>query len=112
MQYIDLIFTNHALEQATNRGVRKEEAYETFKNPTRQFAGRNGGTEFHKWFEGFEVTVIGKKNEKGQWVAISCWRNPPLPGTKDAAKNAKWHEYKKAGFWGKIWINIIRQLGF
>jgi hypothetical protein len=112
MQYLDLIFTNHALEQITRRGMKKEDAYEAFKHPDRTFGGKDGGTEFHKWFEGYEVTVIGKKNEMGSWVAISTWRNPPLSGTADSVKQSKWKDYKKAGFWGKVWINIKQQLGF
>lgn len=112
MQYIDLIFTNHALEQITNRGVRKEDAYEAFKHPDRAFDGKNGGTEFHKWFEGYEITVIGKKNEKGEWIAVSTWRNPPMEGTRDASKQSDWKQYKKAGPLGKIFITIKQQLGF
>lgn len=112
MQYIDLIFTNHALEQATNRGIQKEDAYSTFKNPDKSFHGKEGGTEFHKRFDGFEVTLIGKKNDKNEWLAISVWRNPPLEGTKDAVKRSQWKEYKKAGPFGKIWISIKQQLGF
>ncbi len=112
MQYLDLIFTNHALEQATNRGISKVDAYEAFKNPDRSFLGKEGGTEFHKQFNGFEITLIGKRNEKGDWIAISVWRNPPLSGTRDAARRSQWQEYKKAGPLGKIWISIRKQLGF
>lgn len=111
MQYFDLIFTNHALDQMTRRGVKKEDSYETFKHPDRSFQGKNGGTEFHKWFEGYEVTVIGKQNEKGEWIAVSTWRNPPLEGTKDAVRASQWQQYKKAGLWGKIWLNIKQQIG-
>lgn len=112
MNYLDLIFTNHAQEQATKRGIRYEDAYETFKKPDRSFAGKEGGTEFHKKFDGFEITLIGKLNDKKEWIAISVWRNPPLEGTSDALKAKQWKDYRKAGVWGKIWINIKQQLGF
>jgi len=112
MNYFDLIFTNHALDQMRRRGVSKEDAYEAFKHPDNDFIGKKGNTEFHKHFNGFEVIVIGKQNEKKEWVALSAWRNPPLAGTKDAIRASEWKEYKKAGSLGKIWISIKQQLGF
>lgn len=109
---MDIIFTNHALDQITNRGISKNDAYNTFKSPDRSFNGKQGGTEFHKRFDGFEITLIGKRNEKNEWIAISVWRNPPLAGTKDAKRASEWKEYKNAGPLGKIWISIKQQLGF
>ena len=112
MKYYDLILTNHAQDQILRRGVRKEDVYDTLKNSTKSFLGKNGGTEFHKWYEGYEITVFGKKNEKDEWVVISAWRNPPLEGTKDAVRQSNWNQYKKAGTLGRIWLSIKGQLGF
>ena len=52
-----------------------------------------------------------KKNDQNEWIIISCWQDPPLPGTRDYHKKQQWLKYKKAGFFGKLFITLKRQLG-
>ncbi len=112
MNYMDLIFTNHAIDKMAQRGIRQEDAYETFKHPDLQKNDRANSFEFIKQFTEFKISLIGKQNEKGEWVAISVWRDPPLPGTADAKEKVEWKGYSKAGFWGKLWHEAKQQLGF
>mgnify|MGYP001591433411 CR=1 FL=1 len=98
MKYFNLIFTNHALQRIGERGLTKALAWETFNHPDESKKTKNGATQFIKHFDGFKTGLIAKQNDKNEWVVISFFRNPPLPGTK-------------SNFWGKIWIIAKQQLG-
>ena len=111
MRYFNLIFTKHALEMIVERGLTKELAWETFNHPNESKKTRNGKTQFIKYFDGFKTGLIAKQNDKNEWIVISFWRDPPLPGTSDERNRYRWQKYQKAGFWGKIWIMIKQQLG-
>lgn len=111
--YGGLIWTNHVLLQLTDRGIKQEMAFETFKSPD---SSRNGKTpdsfEFRKKFDKYTVTLIAKKNEKNEWVVLSCWINPPLPGTKDARQKADYKKYQKSSGLQKFLLTFKKQLGF
>ncbi|MBI4091755.1 MAG: hypothetical protein HY427_00915 [Candidatus Levybacteria bacterium] len=105
-----MIFTLHSQDQLKNRGIKIAEAWETFKHPIRTQKGRYGGLEFEREFEDYKITIVAVQNDKNEWIVKSVWRNPPLPNTSDARQKAVWGKYKKAGFCGKIWIQIKQQL--
>lgn len=107
-----VIWTNHALERLGQRGLSQKMAYETFSMPDNKFEGKNNGSlEFQKKYSDSLVTVIAKKNEKGEWVVLSCWIDPPLPGTQDDKKRKRYNSFQKASFWGKIFMTLRDQLG-
>lgn len=93
------------------RGLKKELAWKTFNHPDESKKGKRGGTQFIKYFEGFKTGLIVKQNMKNEWVVISLFRDPPLPGTLDERKRYRWEKYRKADFWGKIWIMVKQQFG-
>jgi hypothetical protein len=106
-----LIWTNHALERLHDRRISKNDAEATYRSPSHVQSGKQTGTtEFIRRFDGYTITIIGKKNDHNEWVAVSLWRDPPLYGTKDYAKKQEYHRYRKSGFWGKVWYTIKRQL--
>lgn len=107
--YKGAIWTNHALERLGQRGLTQSLAGETFQNPDQKFPAKNGGTEFQKKFGISTVTVIAKKNDSGEWLILSNWIDPPMPGTQDAVKKERYHSYQKASFWGKVWIQLKSQ---
>jgi hypothetical protein len=106
-----IIWTNHALERLRQRRLHQDDAYKAFKNPDTSVKGKQSGTiEMQKRFGPHLVTIIAKQDEKRQWIILSCWVDPPMAGTIDARKKTEYIKYKKAGFWGKFWIGIRRQL--
>ena len=109
-RYRNIIFTNHALSRLSERGFTQAMAYETFSNSDTQIESKNGGTEFQKKFGGQTITVVAKQNEKYEWIILSCWIDPPLPGTRDSRLKADYKKYQKAGLWGKIFLTIKRQI--
>lgn len=107
------IWTTHVLERLSERKMSQKMAGEAFQNPDRMTHGKEAGTtEFHKRFNEYLFTVIGKQNEKNEWIIISAWVDPPYPGTKDFRRKELYKEYRKAGFWKKFWITLRKQLGY
>lgn len=112
-QYGGVIWTNHAIERMVSRGLKQDWAWQAVKYCDTQEKGRRDDTiEFKKRFQEYLVTVIATKNEKREWVVISCWMDPPMVGTEDARKKDAYNKYKKASGWSKIFLTIKRQLGF
>lgn len=111
--YGGIIWTNHVLERLGQRGLSQELAFGTFRHPDEQLVGKKyGTTEYHKRVNNSLITVIATQNEKKEWIVLSCWIDPPLYGTEDYRKKEAYTQYKKAGFWGKMWYTLKKQLGF
>lgn len=111
VHYKGAIWTNHALERLGERGLTQEIASETFRHPNRRVTGKNPGTfEFQRKYNNSLVTVIAKPTEKREWLILSCWIDPPLYGTKDYQKKQDYLNYKRSGFWGKLWYILKRQM--
>ncbi len=107
-----LIWTHHAKKQLLDRKFPQFFVERTIAIPDTKVAGREKGTtEYQKRFDTSIVTVIGTRNDQNELVIVSCWIDPPRPGTRDAKKKAAYHAYQRAGFWGKVWITLKRQFG-
>lgn len=123
MKIKDIVFTDHAIQRMQERKIPGEWAYKTIKEATKINPGKEKHTtEFVKHFEEKLLTVIGKKNDIGEWVILSAWIDPPLPGTKDFNKRNSYlkklkkfrfldRKMEKASFWGKLWITFRKQMG-
>ncbi len=109
--YGNLIWTNHAIDRMRSRGLAQDMAWEAFKHSDKTIPGKtHGAFEYQKQFGNSRVTLIAKQNEKYEWIVLSAWIDPPLPGSKDYKEKEWYLKYKKAGFWGKLWITFRRQL--
>lgn len=112
-KYGGIIWTNHALSRLNQRGLTQEKAWYTFKHPDDSYKGKEAATtEFIRKEQNSTITVIAKQNEKKEWIVISSWVDPPLPGSIDIAKKEEYKKYKKSGFFGKLVYSIKKQLGF
>lgn len=109
--YQGLIFTNHAIRQMKNRGLSQDMAALVFKHADRSFKGKTKNAfVYQKRFEDSRVTVIAKQNERNEWVVLSAWIDPPIPGSPDAKEKEQYKKYQKASFWGKLWLTLKKQL--
>jgi len=73
-KYLDIIFTNHAINRLHNRDISQSDAWETFKHPDRVIEGKIAGSKkFYKDLKGKKIEVVAQPNEKGEWVIFSCW---------------------------------------
>lgn len=109
--YGGAIWTNHALERLGARGLTQELAWRAFQYPDHSKNGKQKGSwEYRKTFGSSTVTVIAKQNEKHEWIILSCWIDPPLPGYLDDRKKQAYQKYKKSGFWGQLWMDLKRDI--
>ena len=105
------IWTNHALERLTQRGLSQKMAYETFQYPQESKQGKDPGTtEYRKTFDEHVVTVAAKQNEKGEWIILSCWVNPPFPGSIDLKNRDFQKAYSKASMSKKLWLLFKKEV--
>lgn len=111
--YGGVIWTNHVIAKMRDRGLSQDTAWVTFKHPDRTFLGKKPHTsEFQKQFDRACVTVIATQNDKKEWVVISAWIDPPLPGSRDYKEQQEYAAYQKASGLMKIVLTIKKQLGF
>ncbi len=110
-EYQGLIFTNHALDRMLERGIDRKDIWETYKFPDAQDERKKNGIERRKKFKDYEVSIVYAYNEKNEPIILSAWVDPPLPGTGDQKEKEWWEKYKKAGFWGKLFLSFQKQIG-
>ncbi len=111
-KYGGVIWTNHALDRLAERGLTQSIALHAFNRPDEEETGDNGSMKYKKQIGGSLVSIVAKKNERSEWVILSTWANPPIPGSRDARYKKSLKEYNKASNLGKFWFTLKRQLGF
>ncbi len=109
--YGGAIWTHHAIERMQQRKLPQDLALAAFQHPDQSLNGKQSGTqEYRKRIDNHTVTIIAKKNEKGEWLILSTWVDPPFYGTADYDKKQKYNDYmrayRKASFLGKIWLEL------
>lgn len=108
--YKGLIWTNHVLQRLEERKIPQDWAWRAFKFPDSiQKGKRNNTVEHIKQYKNLQVTLIATKNDKNEWILISCWVDPPLPGSIDIKKRHEYVRNKRAG-WGERVIRYIFSL--
>lgn len=109
--YGGLIWTNHALERLENRRLSQELAAQAFRYPDKRVSGKMAGSfEYRKRYKNSLITLIAKQNESRRWVVLSCWIDPPLPGTEDERKREAWKRYSRSSWWMKWLLTLKKSL--
>lgn len=106
----DIIWTNHARERLNARKIHKDLIIQAIISPDRTIA-KGDATEYQKRFDNQTVAAIIKENEKGENIILSCWIDPPNPGTKDYKIKQRRKEMYKAGVLKKLWLTFLDQIG-
>ncbi len=110
VNYGGVIWTKHALERLGKRGLTQELAWQAFNHPDEEKKGKTAGSyEFRKRIDKSTVTVIAKQNEKREWLILSAWVKPPLTAWAMKQDN-EYRDFRKAGFWGKLWYTVKKQV--
>lgn len=109
--YRGAIWTNHALQRLEQRQVSQDLAAAAFNNPQNSKQGNAPGSmQYSRSFGDIMVTVVAKKNERNEWIILSCWIVP--------LRNHRYHEKEayrntqQASFFGKFFDTLKKQLGF
>ncbi len=72
--YGGVIWTNHALQRLTQRGIKQGDAWATWKNPEQsRYATSQAAWVYYKTYGNLRIEVVAKKNEKGEWIILSVW---------------------------------------
>jgi len=104
------IWTNHALQRLRERRIPQSLVNEALHHPDRTFHRPDGTRELQKRIDGRTVAAIVKE-DGGENIILSCWINPPFPGTRDFKKRKRYLEMQKGSFWKKLWLTLLDQLG-
>ena len=95
--YGGVIWTNHALERLRERSISQSDAMATFQHPQQSRPGESSGSWiYYRTYGNWRIEVVGKQNEKKEWLILSVWSRP-VSQTKD---------YKLE----PIWKMFLRQL--
>ncbi|MEI6326821.1 MAG: hypothetical protein WCO78_01735 [Candidatus Roizmanbacteria bacterium] len=107
-----IIFTDHALKRLEERYFKKIMVEFTITSPDKVSPGKQASTmEYVKEFGPKKVTAIVGTARTGEPLVLSCWIDPPYEGTRDHAQQQRYAHYKKAGFWKRIWMDILKLIG-
>ena len=68
-----IIWTNHALDRLRERGIKQGDAWVTFNRPQESRKGNSGNWVYYRNWDGTQIEVVAKKNEKGEWLVLSVW---------------------------------------
>ena len=101
-KYLDIIFTNHAIVRLYNRGISQSDAYDTLKNYDEIKEGNTlGSKKFCKNYGEQRIEIVAKKNDRDQWLILSCWSR--YPGQKNDFK-------PKEFFLERIIGNLVKKI--
>jgi len=76
-QYGGVIWTNHALDRMSERGISQSDAYATLTHPQQSRKGSNKNAwVFYRNYGSNTVEVVASQNEKKEWVVLSVWSRP------------------------------------
>lgn len=107
-----IILTNHAKDRIKERSFDEGVVISTVEKPDSVASGKQKGTlEYVRKFGISKVTVIVKENEKQERIILSCWIDPPMPGTKDAKRRERYLKYKKASIMERVVMDILSIFG-
>jgi hypothetical protein len=107
-----IIFTHHALLRLKERKLNQKLVEQSILHPTSHTPGKEANSiEYvYKW-EHRTITTVVKPTREGDLLVVSTWLDPPFMGTKDYKKQEYYRSYKKASFWGKVWLEFKKIIG-
>jgi len=73
-RYGGVIWTNHAIERLYERRITQSDAWYSFQHPDGQMPGSTAGsTKYYKDYGAQRIEVVATRNEKKEWIILSCW---------------------------------------
>jgi len=72
----DLVWTNHLQERLAQRGVTRNEAYDTIRYPSKSIRLSPDKWKLIKDYSGKQVTLIAV-NKNNQWIILTAWSRQP-----------------------------------
>lgn len=72
-----VIWTNHALQRLSERGIRQPDALATFTHPqsSREGTAKNSYV-YYRDYDSTQIEVVATQSEEKKWVILSVWSRP------------------------------------
>lgn len=84
-QYGGVIWTNHALQRLTERGIKQGDAWATFSHPQEsRYATTKGAWVFYRTYDDNQIEVVARQNKEKKWVVLSVWSKQVFPRSSPA----------------------------
>ena len=78
-----VIWTNHALDRLRERGIKQGDAWATWRNPqTSKKGSALGSWVYYRNYNGIQIEVVAKQNDKKEWIILSVWSQPVFESHK------------------------------
>lgn len=72
-----VIWTNHALQRLSERGIKQGDAWATFQRPDQsRYAKSKGAWIYYKTYGNEKLEVVAKQNERKEWIILTVWSRP------------------------------------
>lgn len=85
------MWTDHALQRLSERGITQGDAIVAFNHPDQsRKASTPGAWIYYKTVNGWKMEVVGKKNDRGEWVILSVWARQVFGGETKTIKKQNW----------------------
>lgn len=107
----NFIWTNHARDRLRDRKILLKFINQTLIHPDKIVQKNDRTIVYQKYIDGKTFAALIKKNNSDEKIIVSCWVNPPFPGTKDYKKRQRYFEKQKASPWKKLWLTLLDHLG-
>ncbi len=107
----EFIWTTHAKQRLADRKIPTDFVMQALAHPDRKQPAKDGSIAFEKRINHQTVAAIIKQNEAGEYIILSCWIDPPNPGTKDFKSKERYRMTQKASGWKKFWLAFLTQIG-
>lgn len=79
-----VIWTNHALERLSQRGITQGDAYAAFRRPEQsRYNAAKGAWVYHRNYGNRRVEVVAKQNTKKEWLILSVWSKTVFGGKRE-----------------------------
>lgn len=73
-KYGGIIWTNHALQRLTERGISQGDAWATWNRPEQsRYSATKGAWIYYRTWGNTRIEVVAKQNEKKEWIILSVW---------------------------------------
>lgn len=105
------IWTNHASKRLQQRKIPRRLIDQALYHPDKILSQSARVAEQQKQIDGRTVAVIVKTQENGERIILSCWVNPPFPGTRDYKLRQRYLIMRKSSFMKKLWLSLLTKLG-
>jgi hypothetical protein len=78
-----VIWTNHALQKLSERGIKQGDAWATFRSPEQsRYAESKDAWIYYRTYGDERIEVVAKQNERKEWIILSVWSKRIYSKTK------------------------------